>query len=172
LSDFYLIGKILSLYGKEGYVKVAPFTDFPESFSERKKVYLDFFGFKKEFLIESVMEVKDLFVLKFRNFNSDDESEYLLGKEIFVTENDLAQLKKNEFFIHDLIDSKVIQSGEEIGKIIDVLSLPGNDLYVVKSLGRGNILIPAVLENIESFNPEEKILRIKPGIDLFYEDEN
>ncbi|MCL5031539.1 MAG: ribosome maturation factor RimM [Bacteroidetes bacterium] len=170
MNEFYLIAKVSSVYGKEGFVKILSYTDFPERFFNLKVVYLDFFDDKKEFFVEEIKKQKNSFLLKFKNFDTASEAEILIDKEIFVDKQNLVKLPKNYFFVHDLIGSKVLRNNVELGVIKDVLKYPANDVYVVDNLGK-EILIPAAFEFIESFDPENKILVLKPG-DALYDDED
>ncbi len=171
MKDFFLIAKIVSVYGKEGFVRISSFSDFPERFFSLQKVYIDFFGDKKEFFVRKIRKHKNDFLLKFQNFDNDKDVELLVGKEIFVGSDNVVKLPKNYFFIHDLIGSKVFRNETEFGVIKDVLTYPANDVYVIDNNGK-EILIPAALEFIESFDSENKILVLKPGGDIYEDDEN
>jgi 16S rRNA processing protein RimM len=185
VNEYFLIAKIISVYEKprskqgksafkpdgEGFVKIFSFSDFPERFFNLKRVYIDFFDEKKEFCIERVEKVKDYFLLKFKNFDTNSDAAVFVGKEIFVDSENLVKLPDNYFFIHDLIDSSVFRNNMFFGKIKDVLSYPANDVYVIENDGV-EILIPAVPDYVESFDPEKKILVLKPGEELYEEDEN
>jgi 16S rRNA processing protein RimM len=172
VGNFYLIATVTSVADKKGAVKVVSHSDYPERFSSLSKVYIDFFGEKKLFFVEKVMQHKNLFTLKFKNFNSDQDCEILVGKEIFVDEENLVKLPDNHFFIHDLIGSRVIKDDKEFGFIKDVLHYPANDVYVIEdSLGK-EILLPAIYGFIESFDNVKKILKLKAGEDLYEDDES
>ena len=171
MKEFFLIAKIVSIHGKEGFVRISSFSDFPERFFNLQKVYIDFFDDKKEFFVEKVKKQKNDFLLKFKNFESGKELEILVGKEIFVERKDVVKLPESYFFVHDLIGSKVLRNNEEFGIIKDVLSFPANDVYVIDNKGK-EILIPAVMSFIESFDPENKIMILIPGDDFYEKDEN
>ncbi|MHB8580328.1 MAG: ribosome maturation factor RimM [Ignavibacteriaceae bacterium] len=171
MNEYFLIAKIESAFGKEGYVKITSFSDFPERFFNLQKVYIEFFDDKKEFFVENTKKFKDSFALKFRNFDSQKDIEPLIGKEIFVDEQSLVTLPEGQFFIHDLLGSKVFRNNLEFGILIDVLSFPANDVYVIKHEGE-EILIPAAFEFIDKFDPVNKILVLKPGDSLYDDDED
>ena len=171
MSEYFLIAKIVSIVGKDGFVKILSFSDFPERFFDLKKVYLDFFGEKKVFFVDAVKQKKNFFALKFKNFNDENDAQVLLGKEVFVDEANIVKLPENYFFIHDLIDSKVFRNGKSLGIIKDVLTYPANDVYLIEDNKGAELLIPALSELIESFDPKEKILILKPGDEL-YDDED
>lgn len=172
MNEFFLIAKVSSIYGEDGFVKLVSYSDFPERFSNLKKVYVDFFGSKKELEVEKVEKKRNFFILKFRNFNSDKEVSLFLNKEILVNEADLVKLPEDYFFIHDLINSRVFQNSTELGVIIDVQTLPGNDLYVVKGVTGNELLIPAVKAFIERFDSDKKELYLKPEAVFLDNNEN
>lgn len=185
MIEYFLIARIVSIFekpritqgksvfrsAKEGFVKIFSYSDFPERFFNLKKVYIDFFGEKKEFWVERVEKINDSVLLKFRNFDTAGDVSVLVGKEIFVDNENLIKLPDNYFFVHDLLGSEVFRNNEFFGKIKDVLSYPANDVYVIENNGV-EILIPAVPDYLESFDPDKKILVLKPGDELYENDEN
>jgi 16S rRNA processing protein RimM len=170
VPEFFLIAKIQSAVGKEGFVRIFSYSDFPGRFFDLHKVYIEFFNEKKIFYVEKVKKKKDFFILKFENFNNDRDVEILIGKDIFVDENSLINLPADQYFIHDLIGSLVFKNNVLIGKIIEVFKYPANDVYVVDAGGK-EILIPAVKEFIDKFEPSEKKLILLPDANIDY-DEN
>jgi len=171
VTDYFLIAKIVSSTGRNGVVKIISFSDFKERFFQLDKIFVDFFGDKKSLKVEFVEEGKDCFFLKFKNFDSDEESEILIGKNIYVDENDLAKLPEDHFFIHDIIGSNVFCNGVKIGIVKDVLKLPANDVYIISDLDNKERLIPAVSEFVENFDVNEKILFLKK-LDEYYEEDD
>lgn len=170
--DFYLIAKILSFHGKDGFVKIASYSDFPERFFDLKYVFVDFFGEKRKIRVENVKKFKNSFIVKFENFNDEKDCGFLLGKEVFVDSENLVKLPEWVYFIHDLIGSKVLQGTVLLGTITEVVSVPANDIYVVTSPENEEILIPAVADYIQSFDNVNKVLMLKQDIDFIgeYED--
>ena len=172
MSDFFLIARIVSVYGKDGFVKITSFSDFPDRFFKLKRAYLDFFGDKKEFVVEDVLRQNKIFALKFKNFNNAEDCSVLIGKDVFVDDEGLVKLPAGSYFIHDLVDSKVYRNNKEFGIIKDVLSYPANDVYVIEDTEGKEILIPAVKDFIEGFDPQNKRLTLRPGDDIYENDED
>jgi 16S rRNA processing protein RimM len=171
VSEFFLVARITSVADNKGFVKIYSYSDFPERFFSLREVYIDFFDSKKKFIVEDVKKVKNDFFIKFRNFESANDTRVLLDKEIYVDEKDAVKLPEKVFFVHDLLDSKVFRNEKLFGIIKDVLSYPANDVYVIEDVNGGEILLPALSELIESFDPEKKVMILKPG-GSFYEDED
>jgi 16S rRNA processing protein RimM len=171
VSEFYLVARITSTADKKGFVKIYSYSDFPERFFSLHEVYIDFFGSKKKFVVEEAKKLKGELFVRFKNFSTEKETKVLLNKEVFVEEKDVIKLPENFYFVHDLIGSTVFRNRKLFGKIEDVLSYPANDVYVIKENNGGEILLPALSELIESFDPENKVMVLKPG-ESFYEDED
>ena len=79
--------------------------------------------------------------------------ERLRGKSLYVTRENAVKLKKDEYFIADLIGIQVVSDeGEELGTISDVLQTGANDVYVVSKDGAKDLLIPAIhacIQNVD-----------------------
>lgn len=168
MDELYLIAKIAALHGLDGSVRITSYSDFPERFFRLKGVKLDFFGKYKDFLVENVISEGDGFVIRFKNFSTREASGALIGKEIFVTKEDLVVLPEGSYYIHDLVGSKVYRKGILLGEIMDVLQLPANDVYVIK--GEKEVLVPALRRLIVSFSPEKKEMILSEVEDLFDEE--
>ena len=165
-NNFYLIAKIVSLIGKDGFVKVESYSRLQERFENLRKVYIDFWGDKKIFIMENVKEYRNSFSIKFLNFDNQRDSQVLIGREVFVDDKDFLKFPEDHFFINNLIGSKVFKNYKLIGEITDVLKMPANDVMSIKGDKGNEILLPVVLEIIESFDPREKILVIKEDYNL------
>ena len=163
---FYSIARIVSLIGKDGFVKVESYSGFQEGFEKLHKVYIDFWGDKKIFTVENVKEYRNSFSIKFLNFDSQRDSQVLIGREVFVDDKDFLKLPGDHFFIDELIGSKVFKNDKLLGEITGVLKMPANDVMSIKSDKGKEILLPVVLEIIESFDPVEKIMVIKEDYNL------
>ncbi|MBI9070427.1 MAG: 16S rRNA processing protein RimM [Melioribacteraceae bacterium] len=165
MLDLFLIAKIKSVVNEDGYLSIKSYSDFPERFYELEKVYIDVFGEKRKFLVEDVKYFKRQVVLKFVNFDSDEDLDFLVGKSIYVDKENVVKLDKDSFFIHDLIDSAVYVGEELFGSIKDVINLPSNDVFVINDRNGKEVLIPAVKDFIEKIDIKNKSLYVKPDFE-------
>ena len=92
MNEFYFIGKIISS-GKDGFVKVELIPGIIENLKKINHILLDFWEQKKIIEIEEVLNTKNSTFLKFKNFDIDREISLLIGREIFITQNDINSLK-------------------------------------------------------------------------------
>jgi len=170
--EYYLVGEIKSVCNSGGSVLVKSFSDAPGRFLKARRVFADFFGSMKELFVEDSDDSGSLIEVKFRNFDSENDSQFLVGKSLYIPGNEATLPSENSFFVHDLVGSDVYRNDSLFGKIEDVMQLPANDVYVITKTDGKEILIPAVFDFIEGFDPKEKKLILKPGDSEFYDDED
>jgi len=170
--EYFLIAKIEQVYGKDGFVGIQSFSDFPERYSELNTVYIDFWGDKKTFYVEDVKNVKGKIIIKFKNFDSPRDSQVLVGREVYVNEKNVVSLPENHFFVHDLIGSEVIIEKNKFGTVADVIKGKANDVLVVLTDDNRETLIPFVLNFIEKFDAAEKKLILNISKDFLEDDED
>ena len=171
-EDFFLIAEIISVFDSKGSVLINSYSDFDERFFSLNKIYIDVFGSMKEFFVEDFKILGKNLLLKLKNFDSDKDVEFLVGKKIFVDPENAVALPDNTYFIHDLIDCEVYREDKFFGFVRDVLRLPGNDVFVINSENGKEILIPAVKEFIKSFNSELNRLELTKATEIFDDDQN
>ncbi len=171
MNEFFLIAEVVRAVGETGLLEIKSFSDFPDRFFVLDFIYVDVFGGKKKFFVDKVEPYGDGFLIKLRGFDSSDKTDFLIGKKIFVDENNLVKPEEGTFFIHDLIGSKVYIGGEFFGELTDVLQLPANDVYSVKRPDNSEVLVPALKKIIKNFDAKNKKLVL---IDNYFDflDEN
>jgi len=170
--EYILIARIEQLYGKDGFVKLKLFSDFPDRFLKLKKVYIDFWGDKKRFFVEDVNDLNGKIIIKFKKFDSPRDSQVLIDREIYVDEKDAVSLPDNHYFVHDLIGSEVVVEKERIGTISEVIKGKANDVLVVLTDDKNEKLIPFVLNFIEKFDAAKKRLILNISKDFLKDDED
>lgn len=159
-NEYVVVAQLESLSKEIPYIKARVFSESPDRFAVGKTLFIEFFGQMKPIVVEDFFMKKSAFFICFRNFSSQDECSVLLGKYIYIHAEDIAQLPDDSFYVHDLIGSEVIASGESLGVISDVMFLPANDVYVVKQSAGNEVLIPALKSVIKSFDRNRKVLEL------------
>ncbi len=124
-----------------GHVKVQPDTDFPDRFAPGSTLYLD----SRPVKVRLSRANKGAYVVKLDAAKNRTQAEELRGQFLTIPQADLATLPEGTYYHFDLIDMEVhSDEGERLGKIKDVLSTRGNDVYVVIREGSPDLLIPAI----------------------------
>ena len=106
--------------------------------------------------VEGVKFFKQFVILKFVGYDSIESIEKYRKKSLYVTRENAVKLKKDEYFIADLMGCKVIDDeGNEIGELTEVMQTGANDVYVVKTSDDKEVLFPAIKECVKEVNVEE-----------------
>ena len=154
------VGIITATHGLKGEVKVYPTTDDPGRFRRLKKVILDNGKVSVDLEIESVKYFKQFVILKFKGLDDIEQVEKYRKASLYVTRDNAVRLKKDEFFIADLIDMKVVnEDGSPLGTLRDVITTGANDVYEVALDEGGTVLIPAIKECILDVDVENAVMR-------------
>lgn len=157
MEQFLRVGVISSTHGLKGEVKVFPTTDDPRRFEGLKKVLLDTGKEQIKLEITGVRFFKNQVILKFRGYDHINDIEKYKGMDLLIAREDAVPLEENENFIADLIDMTVVTDlGETLGTLVDVLQTGANDVYVVETPQKKEILLPAIRDCILSVDVEEK----------------
>lgn len=167
MEDLLQVGIITSTHGVRGEVKVFPTTDDASRFKKLKKVILDTGKENIELEIAGVKFFKNMVILKFKEFDNINDVEKYRQKKLYVTRENAVKLKKNEYFIADLIGLTVqTDDGETLGELTDVLQTGANDVYVIRTADSEEILLPAIKECIKEVNIEggSMLVHMMPGL--------
>lgn len=169
MEEYFLTAKIVGFHASDGSLKVHLITDFPENFKKQKYFYIDYIGEKKKIFAEKIVLNKNGCVINFKDFSSNERSELLIGKELFIDSSQLVKLKENQFFHHELIGSEVFQNSKLLGKLKEIFTLPAHDVFVIEREGKDDLLVPFVKEIFDSFDKVGKKIFMKTS-DGFFED--
>jgi 16S rRNA processing protein RimM len=161
MEQFLRVGVISSTHGVHGEVKVFPTTDDPTRFRDLKQVILDTGKEHKELTITGVKFFKNQVILKFKGYDNINDIEPYKGMDLLIDRADAVPLAENENFIVDLIDMTVItDTGETLGTLVDVMQTGANDVYVVETPQKKEVLLPAIPDCILEVDVEAKKMQV------------
>ena len=166
-EDFITVARVTKTQGRVGEVAAALFTDFPERFATRKRLFAmsERNKQRRELQVENHWFHKGQVVLKFAGVDSISQAEELIGCELQVTFSERAELEDGSFYLADLKGCTVYDQDSAIGTISDVQFGSGEaPLLVVK--GQKEYLVPFAGEFIQRIAIAEKRLEMKlpPGL--------
>lgn len=155
------VGVITQTHGIRGEVKVFPTTDDASRFKKLKEVIMDTGREHLTMEIEGVKFFKQYAIIKFKGYDSINDVEKYKNAKLYVTRDKAVRLKKDEYFIADLIDMEVVtQGGEYLGRVKDVLVTGANDVYVVEREDKTEILLPAIKECVREIDMERSKITV------------
>ena len=167
MEDRFQVGVITTTHGVRGEVKVFPTTDDSKRFRKLKEVILDTGKEEKVLEVEGVKFFKNLVILKFRDYDNINDIEKYKGGSLYVTRANAVRLKRDEYFVADLIGMDVfLEDGQPFGTLKDVMETGANDVYVIEMSDGREVLVPAIKDCIRKVEPEAGRMEIHllPGL--------
>ena len=161
MEDLLQVGAITQTHGVRGEVKVFPTTDDVKRFKKLKEVILDTGKEKVTLEIEGVKFFKQFVILKFKGFDNINDIERYKGKNLYVTRENAVKLKRDEYFIADLIGLEVYDENDQhLGMLTNVIETGANDVYEVKFEDGREVLFPAIKQCILDVDMENRKMKV------------
>ena len=158
MKQYLEVGKVTNVHGLMGEVKVQPWADSPEFLCQFKTLYVDEAHFPMT--VQRARVHKNMVIIKFEG-PTDVPSALSLRNAILYIDRSDVDLPEGAFFLADIYGLEVrdAATGEVLGQIADVLTLPANNVYVVRG-GARELMIPAVPQFIAETNVEAGFIRV------------
>ncbi len=161
MEDLLKVGVITTTHGVRGEVKVFPTTDEAERFLELDYVLLDTGQELRKLEIQNVKFFKNLAILKFKGIDNINDIEMYKGRDLWIPREEGQELEEGEYYVADLIGMNVLlEDGTVFGTLKDVMETGANDVYVIDTKDRGEVLLPAIRECILDVNVEESTMTV------------
>ena len=156
MEQFFQVGVISSTHGVHGEVKVYPTTDDPKRFLKLKEVLLDTPKVYMSLKVEKVRFFKQMVIVKFEGYDTIESIQMYRQKGLFVPREQAVPLAEDEYYVADLLGMDVyLEDGELFGKVKDVMQSAANDVYIIRSLAHGEVLLPAIADCVKEVSVED-----------------
>lgn len=137
------------------------FTDFPERFAERRRLFaLDQSGSRRELHLENFWPHKEWMVLKFKGIDSISDAETLVRSEIQIPAEERAALEEGTTYVADLVGCRVFVDEREIGIVTDVIFGAGEAPLLEIKEGKKEYLVPLAQEYVKTLDVGGKRLEL------------
>ena len=160
MNELIIIGKTVSTFGIKGELKVI--SDF-EYKTKAYQVNQQILIYNICHTITGVRYHKNYVLLTIDNLHNINDILQYVGFNIYMPKEAL-HLLKEEYLYSDLIGASVIDDGEEIGKVIDVIKTNSHPLLQVS--GTKIFYIPLIPNYVGKFSLEDKKIFTQNGKDL------
>ncbi len=175
-AAWVLLARIVRPQGRRGEVLADIFTDFPQHFAERKRLFLrPPSGARPDTMREATVEShwlhKGRVVLKFSQVDSIAEAETLRGFELVIPREERMPLDGDAVYISDLLGLRVIDvsrgGSEDAGEITDVEPEgAGPAMLVIRTPAGEELLIPFVRAYLRKIDLEAKRMEMELPLGL------
>ncbi|MCQ2792746.1 MAG: ribosome maturation factor RimM [Bacilli bacterium] len=159
--EYLLLGKINKPHGLKGEVKIFSQTDFAKlRYQPGHVVFLFTDNQYVPLAVHSYYHYKDYDVVSFEDHLDISLTNDLLGKNVYIKKID-ASLPKNHYHYCDLVNLKIINNHQVIGKVVSVIHAPANDILRCLSNEKKTFDIPFVDEFIQEVNLSKQEIKVK-----------
>ena len=107
-------------------------------------------GGERILTVERARGHKDRRIVQFKGVHTVEDAEALRGWSVWLTREQIGPLAEDRWYVTDIVGIDVYTDEDEyLGKLAEVMHMPANDVYVVRS-GEKEILLPVIDEVVRS----------------------
>lgn len=161
-NDYIEIGKVVNTFGIKGELKIVSESDFVDyRYAVGKTIFLKLRNTIKEVRVSSYRVHKGNILITIDKIYDINEVEKYIGADVLADKLDVPPLEDGEFYIDDVVGLDAYdETGEIIGKVVDVILIPANDLIEIELLNGKKELIPYVDEYILEITEDKIVVRL------------
>jgi 16S rRNA processing protein RimM len=175
------IGRFAAAQGLGGEVRVLMYSDDSQNMHEGSVLLTDMVSTDdhsaaevlsdgsraRVFNVTAVRMHKGMPVITLEGVGDRTAAEKLTGREIFIREDDLAELPEGRYYFRDLVGLEVFDraSGQTVGKIEEVIDGAAQDIFRVGRDGADDVLIPNVDAFVKRISVADGVMEVEliPG---------
>ncbi|KAF0426678.1 ribosome maturation factor RimM [Pediococcus acidilactici] len=165
IMNYYNVAKIVNTRGLRGELKVIAYTDFPE---ERFQAGTELQLFKdanatapmQAVTVQSAKPFKGMWLIQLAGLDSINEVEKFKGMMLKIAEDQLQELGEDEFYQHEIIGLEVVEEGQTLGKVKEILSYGPNDVWVVERPGQKDLLLPYLKDVVLKVDLDKGVVEV------------
>ncbi len=169
-KQYIEVGKIVTVQGIKGELRVNPWCDSPEFLLDFKVLFLD--EGKTPIKVERSRVQKNIVIMKIAGINDIETANNYRNKMLYLNKNEV-KLPKGSYFIQDLEGLQVIDADDNsivYGELIEVSQTGANDVYHIKQ-GEKVYLIPAIKQVVIETDIDAGVMKIRPIKGLFSDED-
>jgi 16S rRNA processing protein RimM len=156
------VGRVLSTRGLRGELRFRYYNDSEPNLCGYATLYADRDGRKIELRPSRVQALRGQFVIQFEKLETPGAVSFLIGKELYVREEDLPRLSEGEYYDYQLIGLRAINEHDEpIGQVTEVIHTKATDVIVIE--GERELLIPMQEGFILGIDVDAASIRVAEG---------
>lgn len=158
-----VIGSVVSTFGVRGDLKVYSLTDFASlRFKKGSMLTLTDELRNRSFDVEVTFSRNNgkFIIVHFKDIDDMTTAEKFKGYSIFMEEENMHKLKRNQYYHHDLLKCNVFIKDKLIGKVCAVENNGAHDILRITTPNNETKLIPFVKSWLVSVDIEENKIEI------------
>lgn len=172
-ANWVVLARVVRPQGRRGELLAEVLTDFPDSFAQRKQLFLrsksgEAGAGVRPVALETFWHHKGRVVLKFAGIDSISDAEPFRGFEVVVPFSERMPLADDAVYVSDLVGTRVMDvsrvPAEDVGEIVDVIPEGiGPAMLVLNTGAREAALVPFVKAYLHRIDlPAKRIEMLLP----------
>ncbi len=167
--NFLLIGKLVKSYGLKGLLKANFYID---DFNELKNFTQFYIKDKKSSNGYKEINFSDIrlsnlgIIIEVAGCADRTQADLLRGVELFIDEDELPKLKKDSYYIKDLLDLDVYYKDNLFGKVYNIFETANKNMLMIKNSNGKEVVVPFENKYVEKVELTDKRVIIKDIDDL------
>ncbi|MCX7882493.1 MAG: ribosome maturation factor RimM [Brevinematales bacterium] len=144
-TPLVVIGRFTRPYGLKGYIKVQWYVDEIDDLQAFERFFVEdrkFPGGYREVSFAEIREYQKAYVAKVVGMEDRTAAETLVGKTIYVRQEDFPQLPEGEYYIKDILGCEVRYHGEVFGVVENFFEVGQRTLFVIKMASGKSLAVP------------------------------
>lgn len=150
------IGKILKAQGINGEVKLGVSVDDAALLKGITHAYID----GREYEVKKVRGNGEFAFLLLDGVATRNDAEELRKKTVYADKQQVA-LKKDRYFVDDLVGCDVVCGEKNVGNVVDLLQYGAADVFVCKAAGGKEFSFPFLKDVVTSVDVEAKKIYVE-----------
>jgi len=161
-QEFFYLGYVQRLHSSDGRLKIKLDVDDPSAYRRLDAFFIKIGLNYVPFLVEELhFQSKGLVIVTLQDVDEQEQAEVLVGKEIYLPLEALPELGNHQFYYHEIKGFIVVDKNfGPIGKVIDILEYPGQDLIQV-FYNNNEVLIPINDDIIHKLDRKRQQLHVE-----------
>jgi 16S rRNA processing protein RimM len=158
---FLVVAQVLAAHGVRGELKCRIITDFPrQRFKRGNTVVIR----GKAHQVQAARIQGGTVLLKVETITDREQAQALRGAEVEVATDQAGTLPRGQFYWHQVIGLEVEDATTHqcLGTVADIIETGANDVYVVKTPTRQELLVPAIKDVVKLIDPTTGKMLIEP----------
>ncbi len=155
------IGTLREPRGLKGEIEIRDVPECILEIADSAELHIGFTeSFSEVFQLEKWGKAHHKIIISLKGIKTPESASELNGKGVFTDEKNIFY-DDESYFIDDLLRCSVYnhKNGEIIGEIADVLLLPANDVWIVKTL-EGELPLPVIKDVIKKVDIKNRRVEI------------
>ncbi len=160
-SECFFLGKITKPHGLKGEVTVWLDVDNPDDYEGLDAVFLEIKNELVPFIISDIQIRGKKSIAKFEDINKIEQTESIVGAELYLPLTSLPKLSGKKFYYHEVIGFEIYDNNlqKSLGLLKAIYESSGQDLFGIDANGV-EILVPIVDEFIVAVDRTIKRIEI------------